>query len=144
MLDAGYQQVGRDFPMFLHPQNREEYALACTEHKSDAGYTDFTYCVAPDVTLGAGLLRRNLTVNALAQDTDGMVINLYGGQNDLRLRLLCHVSPASSEDPSRMLRVTRLVARYAYLGFRIAEGTQVLMHVMIEAGKLAHLAPKRV
>lgn len=93
MLDAGYQQVGRDFPVFLHPQSREEYALARTERKSGAGYTGFTCYAAPDVTLEADLLRRDLTVNALAQDADGAIIDPYGGQNDLRQRLLHHVSP---------------------------------------------------
>ena len=137
MLDAGYQQVGRDFPVFLHPQSREEYALARTERKSGAGYTGFT-CYAAD------LLRRDLTVNALAQDADGAIIDPYGGQNDLRQRLLRHVSPAFSEDPLRVLRVARFAARYAHLGFRIAEETQALMAAMVEAGELAHLTPERV
>lgn len=144
MLDAGYQQVGRDFPVFLHPQSREEYALARTERKSGAGYTGFTCYAAADVTLEADLLRRDLTVNALAQDADGTIIDPYGGQNDLRLRLLRHVSPAFSEDPLRVLRVARFAARYAHLGFRIAEETQALMHAMVEAGELAHLTPERV
>ena len=144
MLDAGYQQVGRDFPVFLHPQSREEYALARTERKSGAGYTGFTCYAAPDVTLEADLLRRDLTVNALAQDADGAIIDPYGGQNDLRQRLLRHVSPAFSEDPLRVLRVARFAARYAHLGFRIAEETQALMAAMVEAGELAHLTPERV
>ena len=144
MLDAGYQQVGRDFPVFLHPQSREEYALARTERKSGAGYTGVTCYAAPAVTLEADLLRRDLTVNALAQDADGTIIDPYGGQNDLRLRLLRHVSPAFSEDPLRVLRVARFAARYAHLGFRIAEETQALMHAMVEAGELAHLTPERV
>jgi len=129
MLDAGYQQVGRDFPVFLHPQSREEYALARTERKSGAGYTGFTCYAAPDVTLEADLLRRDLTVNALAQDADGAIIDPYGGQNDLR---------------QRVLRVARFAARYAHLGFRIAEETQALMAAMVEAGELAHLTPERV
>ncbi|WP_373641481.1 multifunctional CCA addition/repair protein [Klebsiella quasipneumoniae subsp. similipneumoniae] len=144
MLDAGYQQVGRDFPVFLHPQSREEYALARTERKSGAGYTGFTCYATPDVTLEADLLRRDLTVNALAQDADGAIIDPYGGQNDLRQRLLRHVSPAFSEDPLRVLRVARFAARYAHLGFRIAEETQTLMATMVEAGELAHLTPERV
>lgn len=108
MIDAGYQQVGRDFPVFLHPKSREEYALARTERKSGSGYTGFTCYAAPDVTLEQDLLRRDLTINALAQDEKGHIIDVYGGQNDLRDRLLRHISPAFSEDPLRVLRVARL------------------------------------
>lgn len=118
--------------------------LARTERKSGAGYTGFTCYAAPDVTLEADLLRRDLTVNALARDADGAIIDPYGGQNDLRQRLLRHVSPAFSEDPLRVLRVARFAARYAHLGFRIAEETQALMAAMVEAGELAHLTPERV
>ena len=144
MLDAGYQQVGRDFPVFLHPQSREEYALARTERKSGAGYTGFTCYAAPDVTLEADLQRRDLTINALARDDDGEIIDPYNGRGDLENRLLRHVSPAFSEDPLRVLRVARFAARYAHLGFRIAEETQTLMAAMVEAGELAHLTPERV
>lgn len=144
MLDVGYQQVGRDFPVFLHPQSREEYALARTEHKSGTGYTGFTCYTAPDVTLEANLLRRDLTVNAPAQGADDTIIGPYGGQNDLRLRLLHHASPAFSEDPLRVLRVMRFAARCVHLSFRTAEETQALMYVMVEAGELTHLTPERM
>lgn len=144
MLDAGYQQVGRDFPVFLHPKSREEYALARTERKSGSGYTGFTCYAAPDVTLEQDLLRRDLTINALAQDENGHIIDAYGGQDDLRNRLLRHVSPAFSEDPLRVLRVARFAARYAHLSFRIADETMALMTAMTEAGELEHLTPERV
>lgn len=144
LLDAGYQQVGRDFPVFLHPQSHEEYALARTERKSGSGYTGFTCYAAADVTLEQDLLRRDLTINALAQDADGQIIDPYSGQADLRQRLLRHVSPAFSEDPLRVLRVARFAARYAHLGFRIADETMALMRAMTEAGELAHLTPERV
>ncbi|KAG6334681.1 hypothetical protein ID866_4406 [Astraeus odoratus] len=144
MLDAGYQQVGRDFPVFLHPKSREEYALARTERKSGSGYTGFTCYAAPDVTLEQDLLRRDLTINALAQDENGHIIDAYGGQDDLRDRLLRHVSPAFSEDPLRVLRVARFAARYAHLSFRIADETMALMTAMTEAGELEHLTPERV
>ena len=144
MLDAGYQQVGRDFPVFLHPQTHEEYALARTERKSGSGYTGFTCYAAPDVTLEQDLLRRDLTVNALAQDEAGALIDPYGGQRDLQARLLRHVSPAFSEDPLRVLRVARFAARYAHLGFRIADETLTLMQAMTAAGELTHLIPERV
>lgn len=144
MLDAGYQQVGRDFPVFLHPDTHEEYALARTERKSGAGYTGFTCYAAPDVTLEQDLLRRDLTVNALAQDDDGRVIDPYGGLSDLKNRLLRHVSPAFNEDPLRVLRVSRFAARYAHLGFRIADETLRLMQDITRAGELVHLTPERV
>lgn len=143
MLDAGYQQVGRDFPVFLHPQSREEYALARTERKSGSGYTGFTCYAAPDVTLEQDLLRRDLTVNALAQDENGTIIDPFNGQQDLRQRILRHVSPAFNEDPLRVLRVARFAARYAHLSFRIADETMTLMRDMTEAGELAHLTPER-
>lgn len=144
MLDAGYQQVGRDFPVFLHPDSHEEYALARTERKSGSGYTGFTCYAAPDVTLEQDLLRRDLTVNALAQDADGAIIDPYGGQRDLQQRILRHVSPAFAEDPLRVLRVARFAARYAHLSFRIADETLALMREMADAGELAHLTPERV
>ena len=144
MLDAGYQQVGRDFPVFLHPDSHEEYALARTERKSGSGYTGFTCYAAPDVTLEQDLLRRDLTVNALAEDCDGTIIDPYGGQRDLQQRILRHVSPAFAEDPLRVLRVARFAARYAHLSFRIADETLALMREMADAGELAHLTPERV
>ena len=144
MLDAGYQQVGRDFPVFLHPDSHEEYALARTERKSGSGYTGFTCYAAPDVTLEQDLLRRDLTVNALAEDADGTIIDPYGGQRDLQQRILRHVSPAFAEDPLRVLRVARFAARYAHLSFRIADETLALMREMADAGELAHLTPERV
>ena len=144
MLDAGYQQVGRDFPVFLHPESHEEYALARTERKSGSGYTGFTCYAAPDVTLEQDLLRRDLTVNALAQDADGTIIDPYGGKSDLQQRILRHVSPAFGEDPLRVLRVARFAARYAHLSFRIADETMALMREMTEAGELAHLTAERV
>ena len=144
MLDAGYQQVGRDFPVFLHPQTREEYALARTERKSGSGYTGFTCYAAPDVSLEADLQRRDLTINALARDDDGEIIDPYNGRGDLENRLLRHVSPAFSEDPLRVLRVARFAARYAHLGFRVADETMMLMRDMTAAGELEHLTPERV
>ncbi|EDS6441105.1 multifunctional CCA addition/repair protein [Salmonella enterica subsp. houtenae] len=144
MLDAGYQQVGRDFPVFLHPQTHEEYALARTERKSGSGYTGFTCYAAPDVTLEADLQRRDLTINALARDDDGQIIDPYHGRQDLEARLLRHVSPAFGEDPLRVLRAARFAARYAHLSFRIADETLALMREMTAAGELEHLAPERV
>ena len=144
MLDAGYQQVGRDFPVFLHPKSREEYALARTERKSGFGYTGFSCYAAPDVTLEQDLLRRDLTVNALAQDADGKIIDPYNGLADLKSRTLRHVSPAFGEDPLRVLRVARFAARYAHLSFRIADETMALMREMTAAGELEHLTPERV
>lgn len=144
MLNAGYQQVGRDFPVFLHPKSHEEYALARTERKSGVGYTGFTVHAAPDVTLEQDLLRRDLTVNALAQDENGNIIDPFNGQRDLHNRILRHVSPAFGEDPLRVLRVARFAARYAHLSFRIADETMALMRAMTDAGELAHLTTERV
>lgn len=144
MLEAGYQQVGRDFPVFLHPQSHEEYALARTERKSGAGHTSFTCHASPEVTLEQDLLRRDLTINALAQDEAGTIIDPYGGRQDLKNRILRHVSPAFSEDPLRVLRVARFAARFAHLGFRVADETLALMRGMTMAGELAHLAAERV
>lgn len=144
MLDAGYQQVGKDFPVFLHPKSREEYALARTERKSGQGYTGFTCYAAPDVTLEQDLLRRDLTINAIAQDEDGEFIDPYNGRADIEKRLLRHVSPAFNEDPLRVLRVARFAARYAHLNFQIAPDTQALMSAMTANGELEHLTPERV
>nr|WP_253282947.1 multifunctional CCA addition/repair protein [Cedecea davisae] len=144
MLDAGYQQVGKDFPVFLHPQSREEYALARTERKSGQGYTGFTCYAAPDVTLEQDLLRRDLTINAIAQDETGELIDPYNGRSDIERRLLRHVSPAFNEDPLRVLRVARFAARYAHLNFLIAPETLALMREMADNGELAHLTAERV
>ncbi|MEW7866185.1 multifunctional CCA addition/repair protein [Aeromonas diversa] len=144
MLDLGYQQVGRDFPVFLHPRTQEEYALARTERKQGHGYTGFVCHAAPDVTLEQDLLRRDLTINAIAEDDDGALVDPYGGQRDLTDRVLRHVSPAFSEDPLRVLRVARFAARFHAQGFTIAPETLALMRQMTEAGELAHLTPERV
>ncbi len=144
MLEQGYQQVGRDFPVFLHPRSREEYALARTERKNGNGYTGFVTQFAPDVTLEQDLQRRDLTINAIAQSDDGELFDPYGGQQDLAQRTLRHVSAAFNEDPLRVLRVARFAARFAHLNFRVAEETQALMRMMAESGELAHLTAERV
>ena len=144
MLENGYQQVGRDFPVFLHPRSREEYALARTERKSGKGYTGFVTQFAPDVTLEQDLQRRDLTINAIAQADDGSLIDPYHGQQDLENRTLRHVSAAFNEDPLRVLRVARFAARFAHLNFRVADETQALMREMAESGELAHLTAERV
>lgn len=144
MLEQGYQQVGRDFPVFLHPASREEYALARTERKSGSGYTGFVTWFAPDVTLEQDLQRRDLTINAIAQDEAGNYIDPYQGRLDLEKRLLRHVSAAFIEDPLRVLRVARFAARYAHLSFRIADETMTLMRAMAASGELAHLTAERV
>lgn len=144
LLAQGYQQVGRDFPVFLHPVSREEYALARTERKSGNGYTGFECHAAPDVTLEQDLLRRDLTINAIARDAHGTLIDPYHGVRDLNDRVLRHVSAAFSEDPLRVLRVARFAARFAHLGFTVAPETQALMQEMARDGELAHLTPERV
>lgn len=144
MLDASYQQVGRDFPVFLHPDTHEEYALARTERKAGHGYTGFICHAAPDVTLEQDLKRRDLTINAIAMDQYGEIIDPWGGREDIERRVLRHVSPAFNEDPLRVLRVARFAARYAHLNFRIADETLALMRSMTGNGELAHLTPERV
>lgn len=144
MQAQGYQQVGRDFPVFLHPKSREEYALARTERKNGTGYTGFVTWSAPDVTLEQDLQRRDLTINAIAQTENGDLIDPFHGQRDLRARLLRHVSPAFNEDPLRVLRVARFAARFAHLNFRIADETQALMRQMAASGELSHLTAERV
>ncbi|MCS3606751.1 multifunctional CCA addition/repair protein [Erwinia rhapontici] len=144
MLELGFEQVGRDFPVFLHPSSHEEYALARTERKSGSGYTGFVCYSAPDVTLEQDLARRDLTINAIAQDADGYYYDPYGGRDDLENRLLRHVSEAFNEDPLRVLRVARFAARYAHLNFHIASETLALMQSMAESGELSHLTPERV
>ncbi|WP_416260958.1 multifunctional CCA addition/repair protein [Gibbsiella quercinecans] len=144
LLALGYQQVGKDFPVFLNPQTHEEYALARTERKSGQGYTGFTCYAAPDVTLEEDLQRRDLTINAIAQTPEGELIDPYGGVQDLNARVLRHVSDAFSEDPLRVLRVARFAARFAHLGFTLAPETAALMRSMADGGELSALPAERV
>lgn len=144
LIQLGYQKVGRDFPVFLHPKTREEYALARTERKLAPGYYGFTCDFNPDVTLDDDLARRDLTINAMAMDDTGHLIDPYHGQDDLRDRILRHVSPAFTEDPVRVLRVARFAARYHHLGFKLADETRALMYNMVKRGELAHLVAERV
>lgn len=145
LLAQGYQAVGRDFPVFLHPQTHEEYALARTERKTGVGYRGFATWSSPDVTLEQDLLRRDLTINAMAQDIDsGELIDPYDGRKDLQARLLRHVSPAFVEDPLRVLRVARFAARFAPLGFTVADTTLQLMQQISASGELSTLTPERV
>ncbi len=143
MQAKGFRPVGADFPVFLHPATGEEYALARTERKSGRGYGGFTFYASPDVTLEEDLIRRDLTINAMAEDEQGQLIDPYGGQTDLAARQLRHVSPAFAEDPLRVLRVARFAARYADLGFRVAPDTQALMRQLAESGELQALTPER-
>jgi tRNA nucleotidyltransferase (CCA-adding enzyme) len=135
--------VGRDFPVFLHPETREEYALARTERKSGKGYRGFVVQSSPDVTLEEDLIRRDLTINAMAEDEQGAVYDPYHGQADLEQRILRHVSPAFAEDPLRVLRVARFAARYAPLGFQVADETLALMRQISESGELQALTAER-
>lgn len=144
MRKRGFKPVGRDFPVFLHPQTAEEYALARTERKAGHGYSGFTVHASPDVTLEDDLVRRDLTVNAIAEAPDGTLVDPYGGRDDIERRRLRHVSAAFSEDPLRVLRTARFLARYAELGFTIAAETRALMQTVSESGELAHLAAERV
>lgn len=144
MLQQGYQQVGKDFPVFLHPDSKEEYALARTERKTAPGYTGFEFHATADVTLEEDLLRRDLTINAIAESATGEFIDPYHGQRDLDMRILRHVSPAFAEDPVRILRVARFASRYADLGFQVATETTELMRNMVEAGEVDALVPERV
>lgn len=144
MTAAGYRPVGRDFPVFLHPENGEEYALARTERKSGRGYRGFVVNADANVSLEEDLLRRDLTVNAMARSDDGCLVDPYGGQKDLENRVLRHVSDAFPEDPVRVLRVARFAARLAPLGFVIAPETLDLMKHMVIAGEVDHLVPERI
>lgn len=144
MQARGFRAVGRDFPVFLHPDTNEEYALARTERKSGPGYRGFVVHAAPDVTLEQDLARRDFTVNAIAQDEHGALVDPHGGVRDLEARVLRHVSDAFNEDPVRVLRAARFMARFAPLGFRVADETQALMRGMVEAGEVDHLVPERV
>lgn len=144
MTAQGYKPVGSDFPVFLHPETKEEYALARTERKSGRGYKGFTVYAAPDVSLEDDLRRRDLTINAMAEDADGNLIDPFHGAEDLRNGVLRHVSAAFAEDPVRILRVARFAARYAQWGFRVAHSTNKLMRQMVESGEVDHLVPERV
>ncbi len=144
LLAQGFRPVGKDFPVFLHPQTHEEYALARTERKTTHGYKGFAVDANPEVTLEEDLLRRDLTINAMAMTEQGELFDPFGGQQDLQNRILRHVSPAFSEDPVRILRVARFAARYAHLGFRLAPETLELMRVMVKSGEVDHLVAERV
>ncbi|MFI4970327.1 MAG: multifunctional CCA addition/repair protein [Lysobacterales bacterium] len=144
MLRLGYKPVGKDFPVFLHPGTGEEYALARTERKTGRGYHAFAFHTDPGVTLEQDLERRDLTINAMAEDERGAIVDPFGGRRDLAARVLRHVAPAFVEDPVRVLRVARFAARYAALGFRIADETLALMRQIVDAGEVDHLVAERV
>ena len=144
MIEAGFKPVGADFPVFLHPQTHEEYALARTERKVAPGYKGFVFHAAPTVTLEQDLARRDLTINAMAKDSNGHLIDPYGGQADLHHKLLRHVGDAFREDPVRILRTARFAARFAALGFTVADETTALMRDMVAAGEVDALVPERV
>jgi tRNA nucleotidyltransferase (CCA-adding enzyme) len=141
MTRQGFKPVGADFPVFLHPETHEEYALARTERKTGPGYRGFAFHAAPDVTLEEDLLRRDLTINAMARAEDGMLVDPHGGEHDLRAGILRHVSDAFAEDPVRILRVARFAARF---GFTVATETMALMHRMVTSGEADALVPERV
>ena len=144
MVAKGYRPVGKDFPVFLHPDTHEEYALARTERKSAPGYKGFIIHAAPNVSLKDDLMRRDLTINALAENERGHVLDYYGGRKDLKNRILRHTSAAFVEDPVRVLRVARFAARYKGMGFRVAEETLDLMHTMVINGEINALVAERV
>ena len=144
MLAQGYTRVGKDFPVFLHPESKEEYALARTERKSGHGYTGFEVCADPTVTLEDDLKRRDLTINAMAETPGGELIDPYAGADDLASGTLRHISPAFAEDPVRILRVARFAARFAHYGFHVAHKTNALMRKMVAAGEVNYLVPERV
>ena len=144
MLQQDFQPVGQDFPVFIHPKSGEEYALARTERKSGKGYCGFQYHASPDVTLTEDLLRRDLTINAIAMDEAGTIYDPYNGQDDLNKKVLRHVSPAFSEDPLRVLRVARFAARYHHLGFTVADETMQLMQELSAGDELEHLTAERI
>lgn len=144
MLSRGFRQVGKDFPVFLHPKTHDEYALARTERKTASGYHGFEVNASPDVTLEQDLLRRDLTINALAESPSGEVIDFYNGLEDLENRTLRHVSEAFAEDPVRVLRIARFAARYSSYGFTVATDTNELMKTMVADGEVDALVPERV
>ncbi len=144
MVVQGFKPVGKDFPVFLHPQTHDEYALARTERKTAPGYRGFVVHASPDVTLEQDLIRRDLTINAMAMTEDGELIDPFNGRQDLENRVFRHVSPAFSEDPVRILRLARFAARYAHLGFTLAPETRQLMLEMVENGETDYLVAERV
>ena len=144
LIDKGYKQVGKDFPVFLHPETKEEYALARTERKTAAGYHGFDFDTSSEVTIEEDLARRDFTINALAVAENGDLIDPYGGQSDLDRRLIRHVSEAFVEDPVRILRAAKFAARFAHLGFRIAPDTRDLMRAIVSSGEAGALVPDRV
>ncbi len=144
MLQLGYTQIGKNFPVFLHPESKEEYALARTEKKTGHGYTGFEFISDTTVTLEEDLLRRDLTINAIAESSDGELIDPYNGIADIRNRILRHVSPAFAEDPVRILRIARFAARFSSFGFKIALETMQLMTNMVNSGEVDHLVEERV
>ena len=144
LLKLDYKQVGKDFPVFLHPKTSEEYALARTERKTAAGYSGFNFHAAADVTLEEDLIRRDLTINAIAEADNGDLIDPFNGQADIKAKVLRHVSPAFIEDPVRILRLARFAARFAHLDFSIAKETQQLMNEMVNNGEVDSLVPERV
>ena len=144
LIELGYRPIGRDFPVFLHPETREEYALARTECKTGRGYHGFSFHSSPEVSLEEDLRRRDLTINAMARSESGELIDPYGGQRDLEAKILRHVSPAFDEDPVRVLRVARFAARFYGLGFQVADETLARMHAIAESGELDALTPERV
>lgn len=144
MAELGFTPVGKDFPVFLHPDSKEEYALARTERKTAPGYHGFVFHADPSVTLEEDLRRRDLTINAIAQAEDGALVDPYGGQADIKARVMRHVSPAFAEDPVRILRVARFYSRFKSLGFTIAEETLGLMRQMVAAGEVDALQPERI
>jgi tRNA nucleotidyltransferase (CCA-adding enzyme) len=144
MVKQGFRPVGKDFPVFLHPQSHDEYALARTERKTAPGYKGFTVHASPEVSLEQDLIRRDLTINAIAMTPQGQLIDPYGGQQDIENRIFRHISPAFAEDPVRILRIARFAARYGHLGFTLAEETRELMQSMVSAGEVDYLVPERV
>lgn len=144
MLNQGFRRVGKEFPVFLHPKTGEEYALARMECKVQAGYSGFTFDTSPDVSLKDDLVRRDLTINAMAEDKAGVLYDFYHGKQDLEKKILRHVSPAFQEDPVRILRIGRFLARYHHLGFQVATETETLMQVMVDAGEVDALVAERV
>ncbi|MBP6625905.1 MAG: multifunctional CCA addition/repair protein [Arenimonas sp.] len=144
MVRDGFLPVGKDFPVFLHPSTREEHALARTERKTAPGYRGFVFHADASVTLEDDLARRDFTINAIAEAADGSLVDPFGGQADIQARVLRHVSPAFAEDPVRILRAARFLARFAPLGFTLAPETLALMRIMVDAGEVDHLVPERV